>query len=164
MTKEELETREKSKLRNIAIEWLRTEHSEGNIQSLVNLISSFTEPREKRIEELEAQIEKMKSALIDIKYNTDDVNIEWQIKYLFDELEIKENEELKEVINNDVDKKIYVQLVKKTELADVQKEQLTKAKEIIKTLSDIVSKSDSEDYFKRDMVKAVEQAEQFLKE
>lgn len=40
--------------------------------------------------ELEAQIEKMKSALIDIKSNTDDVNIEWQIKYLFDELEMKE--------------------------------------------------------------------------
>ena len=50
------------------------------------------EPREKRIAELEAQIEKMKSALIDIKSNTDDVNIEWQIKYLFDELEIKEND------------------------------------------------------------------------
>ena len=41
---------------------------------------------------LKAQIEKMKSALIDIKSNTDDVNIEWQIKYLFDELEIKEND------------------------------------------------------------------------
>lgn len=39
---------------------------------------------------LESQIEKMKSALIDIKSNTDDVNIEWQIKYLFDELGIKE--------------------------------------------------------------------------
>jgi chromosome segregation ATPase len=41
---------------------------------------------------LKAQIEKMKSALIDIKSNTDDVNIEWQIKYLFDELEIKGND------------------------------------------------------------------------
>ena len=39
---------------------------------------------------LKAQIEKMKSALIDIESNTDDVNIKWQIKYLFDELEIKE--------------------------------------------------------------------------
>lgn len=41
---------------------------------------------------LKAQIEKMRSAFLDIKSNTDDVNIEWQIKYLFDELEIKENE------------------------------------------------------------------------
>ena len=49
------------------------------------------EPREKRIAELEKQIEKMKQSLIDIKANTDDVNIEWQIKYLFDELGIKEN-------------------------------------------------------------------------
>ena len=45
--------------------------------------------KDKRIEELEAQIEKMKSALIDIKSNTDDTNIEWQIKYLFDELGVK---------------------------------------------------------------------------
>lgn len=61
MVKEELEAREKLTLRNIAIEWLGTEHSEGNIQSLVNLILSFTEPREKKIEELEQQIEKMKA-------------------------------------------------------------------------------------------------------
>ena len=44
----------------------------------------------------------------------------------------KENAELKEVINNDVDKKIYVQLANKAELADVQKGQLTKAKELLK--------------------------------
>lgn len=50
--------------------------------------------------------------------------------------------------------------------ADVENydKQLTKAKEIIKTLSDMVSKSDSEDYFRRDMIKAVAEAEQFLKE
>ena len=39
---------------------------------------------------LQKQIEKMKQALIDIKTNTDDVNIEWQIHYLFEELGIKE--------------------------------------------------------------------------
>ena len=50
MNKEELETREKLKLTNIAKDWLRTEHSEGNVQSLVNLILSFTEPREKQIQ------------------------------------------------------------------------------------------------------------------
>ena len=57
---EELKTRTKLKLRNIAKEWLITEHREGNIQSLVNLILSFTEPRDKQITELEAQIDKMK--------------------------------------------------------------------------------------------------------
>lgn len=56
---EELETREKLKLINVAKEWLRTEHSEGNIQSLVNLISSFTEPREKRIAELKILISSL---------------------------------------------------------------------------------------------------------
>ena len=44
----------------------------------------------------------------------------------------KENAELKEVIDNDVDKKIYVQLAKKAKSADVYKDQLTKAKEIIR--------------------------------
>lgn len=44
----------------------------------------------------------------------------------------KENAELKEIINNDVDKKIYVQLAKKAGLADVQKDQLTNAKELLK--------------------------------
>ena len=57
---EELKTRGKLKLFKIAKEWLRTEHQEGNAQSLVNLILSFIEPREKCIEELEKQIEKMK--------------------------------------------------------------------------------------------------------
>ena len=61
--KEEPETRIKLKLWNIAKEWLRTEHWEGNIESLINLILSFTEPRDKRITELEAQIEKTKYAL-----------------------------------------------------------------------------------------------------
>lgn len=63
MSKKELETREKLKLTNIAKDWLRTEHSEGNIQSLVNLILSFIEPREKRLAELETQVEKMKEKL-----------------------------------------------------------------------------------------------------
>ena len=63
MTKEELETREKLKLMNVAKEWLRTEHSEGNIQSLVNLISSFTEPREKHIAELKKQLDLKEKAL-----------------------------------------------------------------------------------------------------
>ena len=44
----------------------------------------------------------------------------------------KEIAELKRIINNDVDKKIYVQLAKKAELADMQKDQLTKAKELLK--------------------------------
>ena len=47
------------------------------------------------------------------------------------EIICKENAELKEIIDNDVDKKIYVQLAKKAELADVQKGQLTEAKELL---------------------------------
>lgn len=42
-----------SKEERRAKEWLRTEHSEGNIQSLVNLIKEFIEPKEKEIAELE---------------------------------------------------------------------------------------------------------------
>lgn len=56
MTKESFEAREKLKLMNIAKEWLRTKHSEGNVQSLVKLILSFTEPREKRIADLEDKL------------------------------------------------------------------------------------------------------------
>lgn len=52
MTEEELETREKLKLLNKAKEWLKTAHWEGNIQSLVELILSFTEPKDKQIAEL----------------------------------------------------------------------------------------------------------------
>lgn len=67
----------------------------------------------------------------------------------------KENAELKEIIDNDVDKKIYVQLAKKAELADVQKEQLTTAKEIIKDLLSLCEgETDSKLVFTR--------AEQFL--
>lgn len=62
MTKEELETREKLKLMNIAKDWLRTEHSEGNVQSLVNLILSFTEPKDRQIAELQEKLEGAEKA------------------------------------------------------------------------------------------------------
>ena len=58
----------------------------------------------------------------------------------------KQIEELKEIIDNDVDKKIYVQLAKKAELADVQKGQLTKKdKEIaeLKKENELIKNSDS---------------------
>ena len=44
----------------------------------------------------------------------------------------EENAEQKEIIDNNVDKKIYVQLANKAELADVYKDQLTKAKKLLK--------------------------------
>lgn len=53
----ELENR---KLERRAKEWLVKDKGGSIIQSLVNLIKEFTEPREKKIAELEAQIEKMK--------------------------------------------------------------------------------------------------------
>lgn len=71
-----------------------------------------------------------------------------------------ENKKLKEIIDNDVDKKIYVQLAKKAELADVQKDQLTKAKQIIKSLLRLWN-----DVMTEETVKAlVVEAEQFLSE
>lgn len=73
------------------------EHSEysevfGQTFVAVDTLTAMVDFAEQETKELKAQIEKMKLALIDIKSNTDDVNIEWQIKYLFDELEIKEND------------------------------------------------------------------------
>jgi predicted nuclease with TOPRIM domain len=48
----------------------------------------------------------------------------------------QENAELKEIVNNDVDKKIQIQLAQKAQL---YKDQLTKAKEIIKKFSEFVN-------------------------
>ena len=71
----------------------------------------------------------------------------------------KENAELKEIIDNDVDKKIYVQLAKKAELADVQKDQLTKAKFLLEQLVDAFPKSYS------DVVKdTLDEARKFVEE
>ena len=67
MTKEKLKTKEKIRLQNVAKEWLRTEHQEGNIQSLVNLILSFTESKDKRIEELERDYEKRGDIIISLE-------------------------------------------------------------------------------------------------
>ena len=53
----------------------------------------------------------------------------------FDNLK-KENAELKGVIDNDVDKKIYVQLANKAQLTDVYKDQLTKAKVALRNVID----------------------------
>ena len=64
MTKEELKTKEKIRLQNVAKDWLRKEHREGNIQSLVNLILSFTESKDKRIEELEKENAELKEKKI----------------------------------------------------------------------------------------------------
>ncbi len=83
----------------------------------------------------------------------------------------KENAELKEVIDNDVDKKIYVQLAKKAELADIQKDQLTNAKEIIKRLlatpRSIYGRDEDGEitsFFNSDYEELKKQAEQFLKD
>lgn len=58
--------------------------------SLKEFAKQETKRLEEELTEKNKLIEKMKQALIDIKANTDDVNIEWQIKYLFDEFGIKE--------------------------------------------------------------------------
>ena len=82
------------------------------------------EPREKRIAELEKENSELKSDNEARKFAMImSGKVEKQLR--------EENAELKEIIDNDVDKKIYVQLAKKAELADVQKEQLTKAKELL---------------------------------
>ncbi len=75
MTKEQIKAKAKEQFPN----------DESKQQIVIDAINWATK-------ELQEQIEKITSALIDIKSNTDDVNIEWQIKYLFDELGIKEND------------------------------------------------------------------------
>lgn len=61
MNKKEIE--EKLKLLNIVKEWLRTACWEGNIQSLANLILSFTEPKDKQIAELKKENAELKKQL-----------------------------------------------------------------------------------------------------
>lgn len=60
MTKEELENR---KLERRAKEWFIKDKGGSIIQSLVNLIKEFTEPREKRIADLEAENDDIYDAL-----------------------------------------------------------------------------------------------------
>lgn len=78
----------------------------------------------------------------------------------------KENAELKEVIDNDVDKKIYVQLAKKANLADVQKEQLAKAKELLERLLITSCNSDVLNLLPNcsEVLRVRVEAEQFLSE
>ena len=104
MTEEQIKTKAKEQFPNDefkqqividAINWATKELQEENFKleakvRTLEIEQNYCLPNCSKIANLEAQIEKMKSALIDIKSNTDDVNIEWQIKYLFDELEIKE--------------------------------------------------------------------------
>ena len=73
---------------------------------------------------------------------------------------LKENAELKEVIDNDVDKKIYVQLAKKAKSADVYKDQLTKAKDFMLKLTTYLEGHTNYD-FEYELIKEVKQ---FLKE
>ena len=115
-----------------------------------DLFESGFEQAEKRITELEKEVER-----ITVAYN----NCAKDNYKKISELE-KENAELKEVINNDVDKKIYVQLAKKAELADVQKEQLTKATELLKWFVWYFR----EDYNNVPYKHKVGEAEQFLSE
>ena len=75
-----------------------------------------------------------------------------------EELE-KENAELKRIIDNDVDKKIYVQLAKKAKLADVQEDQLTKAKICLEQLVSEITVGELEVD-----PNILQQAEQFLSE
>lgn len=68
----------------------------------------------------------------------------------------EENAELKEIIDNDVDKKIYVQLAKKASLADVHKDQLTKAKDYILKLTTYLEGHTNYD-FEYELIKEVKQ-------
>lgn len=81
MTKEELEMKEALKLLNVAKEWLRTAHWEGNVQSLAKLILSFTEPKDKRIAELEKENAELKESdncltdkVVDLKCKVSEAN------------------------------------------------------------------------------------------
>lgn len=88
------------------------------------------------------------------------------------EIICKELAELKRIIDNDVDKKIYVQLARKAQLADVQKDQLTKAKKIMKVAIEGIKYwgivGGTERPFEKQAEKMfnlfLDKAEQFLKE
>lgn len=133
------------------------------------------EPREKRIAKLEEKI----SVLLSCKKCPENkggliCQKEYENKCLAQKIQFikelqEENAEQKEVIDNDVDKKIYVQLAKKAKLADVQKEQLTKAKEVIKKFSEFANNEvDYDPEHPQEYTdlwhKLCEEAEQFLEE
>ena len=101
------------------------------------------EPREKRIAELEEDKKSLFQNLLDLEKLYQD--------------EKKENAELKEIIDNNVDKKIYVQLANKAESADVYKDQLTKAIKLIRSLYNYCCSYGATG-------KATTEAEQFLSE
>ena len=61
-----IKTRENKKLQNIAKEWLRTEHPEGNVQSLVNLILNFAEQETKELEKEVTELKKVKQVKIEV--------------------------------------------------------------------------------------------------
>jgi uncharacterized protein YdcH (DUF465 family) len=86
--------------------------------------------------------------IMELEKENEQLTVSYETLKLHDEEEIgmlkSENAELKRIIDNDVDKKIYVQLAEKAKLADVQKEQLTKAKFLLKQLVDAFPKSYSD--------------------
>lgn len=135
-------------------------------RDLFNIAMEYAEPREKRIAELEEENKTVSrkaneaiadKLLITAKYNEvlNDLNQQ------NDTLQ-KENAELKRIIDNDVDKKIYVQLAKKAKLADVQEDQLTKAKELLNEFLDFESSCMERGIYISDKIRT--EAEQFLKE
>ena len=76
----------------------------------------------------------------------------------------KENTELREIIDNSVDKTIYKQLAKKAELADVQRKQLAKSKELIENLLYYVKQCTCERSNYEEIEKDIKEAKLFLSE
>lgn len=128
------------------------------------------ELREKSIKELEKRI----SVLLSCKNCPDNkggfiCQKEYENKCLAQKIQYieelkEENAELKEIIDNDVDKKMYVQLAKKAELSDVWKEQLDEAKEIITALLNVFVYDLADDELDSGDIDVRDKAEQFLKE
>lgn len=127
------------------------------------------ELREKNIKELEKRI----SILLSCKNCPDNkggfiCQKEYEDKCLAQKIQYikelaEENAELKEIISNDVDKKMYVQLAKKAELADVRKGQLAEAKEIIIALLNVFVYDLADDELNSGDIDVRDKAEQFLR-
>ena len=143
MTREELR-----KEATTTVEWECTPMIERPI--FVHAYITGAEPREKRIAELEAQIEQNKIDLAISEHDREHDDYEFTEVYTKVEQLEKENAELKEKLNFSTQ---YYQ-------GEKAKEQLTKAKELIEELSSSLSGCECGE----EECELLNRAEQFLKE
>ena len=128
-------------------------------QYVDKLIAKYTKVYRRKLRRIKRISFKKENTRLKLKLEALDGQTPW--KDIKDKSElIKDNAKLKRIIDNDVDKKIYVQLARKAQLADVQKEQLTKAKEKISNLLEIIVRPYQ--FNAPQKIQMVKEAKQFL--